>query len=59
MHTSHEQCKKHELNAQINVNTPKRITKEQLSLILLYYVLFLGVTHDCHIKKKTTRLEEF
>ena len=40
MHTNHEQCKKHELNAQINVNTPKRITKEQLSLILLHYVLF-------------------
>ena len=36
---SHVQCKRHESNAQININTPKGIVRGQLSLTFLHHVL--------------------
>ena len=38
MYLSHVQCKRHKLNAQINVNTPR----EWLNLTMLHHVLLLG-----------------
>ena len=41
MYPSHVQCKRYGLNAQINVNTPKKIGRGSLSPTLLHHVLLL------------------